>query len=237
MRSKKPISSFAPHEVQRFILPITFASIGIIAGILLEDIFYNGLPAFPLVAYGSIVIIYTLVNNALIVRTSNFRETYGWFNSILTGVGLGLLPYFLPDHWVEAAHILIILGVVAVATVSGRLYAYISLVAILMVSLPHEFLHLSGLANLLFYTTPFITSMIVVEVIIGIQETTQQHIHQLETINRASRQIMLSLETEKTLALINTTMQDALEADTYFVGIVRDHEIHLDLFYDDGEYF
>jgi len=48
---------------------------------------------------------------------------------------------------------------------------------------------------------------------------------------------MLSLETEQTLSLINTTIQDALEADTYFLGIVRDNEIHLDLFYDDGEYF
>lgn len=33
-------------------------------------------------------------------------------------------------------------------------------------------------------------------------------------------------------------MQDALEADTYFIiGIVKDDEIQLDLFYDDGEYF
>jgi diguanylate cyclase (GGDEF)-like protein len=48
---------------------------------------------------------------------------------------------------------------------------------------------------------------------------------------------MLSLETEQTLTLINATIQDALEADTYFVGIVKENEIHLDLFYDDGEYF
>lgn len=237
MKSKKPIESFAPHEVRRFILPITLASIGIIAGIILENIFFSALPAFPLIAYGSIFIISTLINNALIVRTINFRETYGWFNSILTGIGLGLLSYFLPDHLVEASHILIVFGVIAVATVSGRLHAYISLLAILVVSLPHEFPHLSGLANMLYYTTPFIISMIVVEAIIGIQETTQQHIHRLETINKVSRQIMLSLETEKTLALISATMQDALEADTYFVGIVRDNEIHLDLFYDDGEYF
>jgi len=32
-------------------------------------------------------------------------------------------------------------------------------------------------------------------------------------------------------------MQDALEADTYFIGIVKDNEIHLDLFYDEGEYY
>jgi diguanylate cyclase (GGDEF)-like protein len=48
---------------------------------------------------------------------------------------------------------------------------------------------------------------------------------------------MLSLEPEQTLALINAAIQDALKADTYFVGMVWGNEIHLDLFYDDGEYF
>ena len=33
---------------------------------------------------------------------------------------------------------------------------------------------------------------------------------------------MLSLKTEQTLSLINATIQDALMADTYFLGIVRD---------------
>jgi len=237
MRSKKSFSSFAPHEVRRFILPITFASIGIIAGIILENIFYGGLPAFPLIAYGSIVIIYTLINNALIVRTINFRETYGWFNSILTGICLGLLTYFLPDHLIEASHILIIFGVVAVATVSGRLFAYISLLAILVVSLPVNLPHLAELAGFLKYIAPFVISIIVVEAILRIMDTTQQHIRRLETINKVSRQIMLSLETEQTLSLINSTIRDVLIADTYFVGIVKENEIHLDLFYDDGEYF
>jgi diguanylate cyclase (GGDEF)-like protein len=36
---------------------------------------------------------------------------------------------------------------------------------------------------------------------------------------------------------LDTTIQEALEADTYFVGILRENEIQLDLFYDDGEYY
>jgi diguanylate cyclase (GGDEF)-like protein len=75
------------------------------------------------------------------------------------------------------------------------------------------------------------------EAIVRIKDTTQQHIHRLETINQLSRQIVLSLNPEQTLSLLNATIQDALEADTYFVGILRENEIQLDLFYDDGEYF
>jgi len=155
----------------------------------------------------------------------------------LTGIGLGLLSYFLPDYLDETSHVLIVFGIVAVATVSGRLYAYLSLLVALVVSLPLNLVQLAELAGILKYTTPFIISIIVVEAILRIMDTTQQHIHRLETINKVSRQIMLSLETEQTLSLINLTIQDALVADTYFLGIVRENEIHLDLFYDDGEYF
>src|SRR6185503_19156949 len=87
------------------------------------------------------------------------------------------------------------------------------------------------------YLMPFVVSTVVLEAILRIKDTTQQHIYRLETINKVSRQIMLSLNTEQTISLLTAAVQDALEADTYFIGIVKDNEIHLDLFYDDGEYF
>jgi diguanylate cyclase (GGDEF)-like protein len=36
---------------------------------------------------------------------------------------------------------------------------------------------------------------------------------------------------------LNATILDTIEADTYFIGILKDDEIQLDLFYDDGEFF
>jgi hypothetical protein len=47
-----------------------------------------------------------LINNSVITRTANFRQSYGWLNAVLTGIGLGLLPYILPEHLKEASHIL-----------------------------------------------------------------------------------------------------------------------------------
>ena len=84
---------------------------------------------------------------------------------------------------------------------------------------------------------PFIVSTVIIETILRIKETTQQHIHRLETINEVSRQIMLSLDTEQTISFLTVAVQDALKADTYFIGIVKDDEIQLELFYDGGEYF
>ena len=237
MRVRKPAGSFAPQEVQQFILPISLCSIVILAIIMLENLFYE--PSFnpELFVYGSTVIIGTIINHFVIVRTADFRETYGWLNAILSGIGLGLLPFFLPVHLHEVAHILIPFGVIAAAIISGRLYAYTTFVLAFLLSLLYTFVVSSAPSDILEFGMPFITSSVIAEAVLYIKNATQQNIHRLETINKVSRQIMLSLDTEQTISLLDATIQEALEADTYFIGLLRDNEIHLDLFYDDGDYF
>ncbi len=237
MTPRKPSGSFAPHEIQRFVLPITITFIVIMAGLVIWSLLASSTPKIEPVIYGGIVIAGTLINNIVIVRTANFRESYGWPNAILTGIGLGLLPYIFHDELSEVSHILVPLAVIAVTIVSGRAYGYVTLMAILLLDLPHLFGVLSKSDDVLEFGAPYIISLVAMEAVLRIKDTTQQHIHRLETINKVSRQIMLSLETKRTIALLDATFQDALEADTYFIGILRDSEIHLDLFYDDGEYF
>ena len=237
MKSRKPTGSFAPHEVQRFILPITISSIVIMAVLIVEDIL-NGPPLnISLIIYGSVVIVCTLVNNAVLIRTADFRQSYGWLNAILTGIGLGLLPYILPEHLHEVSHILFPLGIIAVAIVSGRPYAYTTLAETLIITLLYAFGIDDQPVTILSFGTPFIISIILMEAVLHIKNTTQQQIHRLEIINNFSRQMMLSLEPERSVLLLDKTIQDVLEADTYFIGILRENVIHLDLFYDEGEYY
>jgi diguanylate cyclase (GGDEF)-like protein len=190
----------------------------------------------PLI-YGSLIIAGTLINHAVIARTTNFRESYGWLNALLSGLSLGLLLYVFPDDLNEISHILIPLAILAVSIVSGRVYGYVTLLIIFIMDLPHFFGALGASDDVLEFGVPYIVSLVAMEAVLRIKDTTQQHIHRLETINKISRQIMLSLETERTISLLDATIQDALEADTYFVGILKGNEIHLDLFYDGGEYF
>jgi len=237
MRNKKPIASFAPHEIERFILPITLAFVCIIAGVIIEHLVKDFEVSISLLAYGGVAMLYSSINDVLIVRTNNYRETYGLLNSILSGIWLGLFVYISPEYLREASHILILLGIIAVAIASGRFHAYLTMMFTLVVSFPFIIMHTHGLEEVLEFGMPYVVGIVMVEAVIRIKDTTQQHIHRLETINKISRQIMLSLETHQTISLLNATMQEALEADTYFVGVVKDNEIHLDLFYDDGEYF
>ncbi|HEU4745700.1 MAG TPA: GAF domain-containing protein, partial [Anaerolineales bacterium] len=207
-------------------------------GVILEDIFNASSLHLGMVVYGLIVILGTVINHFVMIRTADFQEKYGWLNAILSGIGLGLLPYILPPQVHEAGHILIPFGVISVAIISGRPYAYTTFLIILILSLFYRFgMTGESATSLLEFGAPFIISIVIVEAVLYIKDTTKLHMHRLETINKVSRQIMLSLDTEKIISLLDATIKETLEADTYFIGLLRDNEIHMNLFYDDGEYF
>jgi diguanylate cyclase (GGDEF)-like protein len=48
---------------------------------------------------------------------------------------------------------------------------------------------------------------------------------------------MLSLDTAQVLSILNASILDTLEADSYFVGTLKGENICLDLMYDEGEFF
>jgi diguanylate cyclase (GGDEF)-like protein len=237
MKSRKPTGSFAPHEVQRFIFPITLSTVVLLTGLIVEHLLNAPPYHLGLILYGLIILTGAVLNHFVIVRTADFRETYGWLNAILTGIGLGLLPYILPTHLNETAHILIPFGVIAVGIISGRPYAYVTLLITLILNLMYRYALAAEETTLLIIGMPFMISVIILESVLYIKDTTRQHIHRLETINRVSREIMHSLDTEQTIALLDATIHETLEADTYFIGLLRDDEIHLDLFFDEGQYF
>lgn len=237
MRGRKPSVFFAPREVQQFLLPITVTASLVMAGLIVQALLDAPSINIGALLYSVVVIAGTIVNHLLIVRTADFRESYGWLNAFLSGVGLGLLPYFFPPEVVEITHLLIPLGTIAVAIISGRRYGYLTLGTILVLDLLHVFGVARRPLDFLNFSIPYLVAAITVEAVLQIKHATQQHIHRLEIINKLSRQMMLSLETEQTLSLLNATFQEALAADTYFVGILKENEIQLNLFYDEGEYY
>src|SRR4030095_2577213 len=124
MRVKKSRTTFAPREIQRFILPITVAFIAITAGILLEYVLTNTRLNAGLILYGVSAMLYALINNMLLVRTHDYQESFGLLNAVFSGIWLGCFTYMAPTDVKETAHILILLGIIAVAIVSGRFYSY-----------------------------------------------------------------------------------------------------------------
>ena len=237
MKSNKPITAFAPHEVNRFIAPLARASVVFMVIITLDGILAKPNPNLLTIFYGIGGTIYILAYNRLVANSAYLRKRYSWVNSIASGIGLGLLAYILPPHLKELFHILIIFGAIATATISGRYHTYVNLLIIIIVSLPGNIRDHASMDHILNFSSAFIISIIIVETYLQIKDTAQQHIQRLETVNKVSHQLMQSLDTEQVLALLNATILETIEADTYFIGMLKGDNIQLDLFYDDGEFY
>jgi diguanylate cyclase (GGDEF)-like protein len=237
MKSHKPVSPFSPHEIRGFVMPLILGSILVLTGMIYDIADGDTQSGRLLVFCGAIGILYLLIENTFAVRFLILRQIYSTVNAFFSGIGLGLLFVIIPESLREVGHILIIFGAIAVATTSGRAYAYASLLATIAISLPRYFSSLTAAEAVLEYFMPFAVSVVVMEVILRIQETSNEHIHRLETINKVSREIMQTLDTKQTISLLDVTIHETLVADTYFIGILKGDEIELELFFDDKKYF
>jgi diguanylate cyclase (GGDEF)-like protein len=235
MKSRRPSTAFSPHEVKRFIDPVTLATVFFMAVIVVDSILTK--PNLWAIFYGLGGIFHTVIYSRMIARSAFFRESLSWSYSVTSGIVLGLLPYILPSHIIELFHIMVVLGVVAVTISSGRPHAGVTALTAFLISLPGNIQQFTTLRNTLEYIAPFIIAVIATETYVRIKHTTQQHIQRLETINKVSRQLMLSLDTAQVLSILNATILDTLEADSYFVGTLKGDNICLDLMYDEGEFF
>ena len=237
MKSTKPVTPFAPHEIRQLISPLTIATVIILAILVIETIHRELEPNFLVVLFGIFGIAYISTAHFLLVRSAFRGPGYKVINFIVSGVGMGTLAVLVPMQLSETIHILIVFSAVAAVTITSRSYAYLTLLLIISITLPVTHSTLVTFEAIFEYTTPFLVSIIAVEVIARLKDTAQGHIHRLETINRVSREIMQTLDTDRTLSLLKVAIQDTLDADTYFIGIVKGDQIQLELFYDDGEHF
>ena len=237
MKNAKPLNPFAPTEVREFTLPVSLAAIAVLVGMIFEVRHVAYSTNIYLTLFGTIGIIYIILGNIFFIRFTTIKAIYGIISSLVIGLGLGYISLLLPDTLREVNHILVIFGSITIATISGRRYAYLFLFGVHALTLPNNLSALTNTFEALEYFMPLVVSIVILEVLISIKNTAKQHIHRLETINQVSRQIMQSLDTQQTLALLDKTIQDTLIADTFFIGILQGDDISLELFYDDGEYY
>lgn len=149
MKSRKAIAVFAPHESQRFILPMTLVFVCIMAVVVIDHLLNSSKLDLFLIIYGSLSILYALINNSLVLRTNNYRERYGFINALVMGTILGLFTYAVPANATEAAHVFIVLGIISVAATSSSFHSYIAMALTLAISLHNKMVQFSGYESLL----------------------------------------------------------------------------------------
>jgi diguanylate cyclase (GGDEF)-like protein len=229
------------QEDSGYVLPSSIASILIFLAIILDILLRNHPPIEKrlfTILIGIVGILYVIIQTLWIApRLQKHRNLYIWINAAVSGVGLCMLAIVLEDIHYIFFSILLILTVTSISILSGRGPTYLIIV---LGGVTFILAHQTSISGFLAWATHFIPvlgSIVITETILRLRQTTQDHIHNLETINTFSHQISSSLETEQVLTLLNAALQKALTADSYYVGLVENDVIRLDLFYDDGEYF
>ncbi len=231
---------YDPQDNLASILPAVIAgmiglSITIISAILLyppaNEFHRNGLIAFGIV--GNIYLGFFYRNYVL----SPNKTIYAWGNAFIAGISLGILPYLIPKELNHLIYTLVFMAALSSSVISNRGPAYFLVGS---VSVHHFFYHSQNAAPLNDWISDsglLIAALIAVETIQQLKTISQKQMNRLEIVNEISKQIVSTLETKQLLALLDAELHNVLEADTYYIGIQKEDDLYMELFYDDGEYF
>ena len=238
----KDIDKFGydPQENLISILPAVLAgmlglSITVIAAILLSppmpDLHRNGLIVFGIV--GNFYLVFYYRNYIL----SPNKSKYAWINALIAGITLSILPYLIPEELKYLVYVLVLMAALATSVIANRRPAFF-LVFIIFVAHSTHYIHRDTPASSwLTHSGLFAATLIAVETIHQLKKISKKQMNRLEIVNEISKQITSTLETKQLLALLDAELQNVLEADTYYIGLQKEDKLHMELFYDDGEYF
>ena len=161
-----------------------------------------------------------------------------WFFSLINGLFIGLFIFTNPFDNNLIPRIFSVIAVTLSVIIGGRWPTY--LLALVAVILNSILAYRQGTAFINIFANNvgmFITASVITETILGFQKVILMQMKRLETVNNVSRSLASSLEIHQVISLVSAAIQNALPADTYYVGLLQQGRLRLELFYDDGEFF
>ncbi len=229
-----------PEENLVSILPAVIAGIIVLAATVITVFVYfepdNQIYKIALIIFGVIGSLYLAFYYFLFTASLN-KTLFAWSNAFITGSALGLMTQLIPAEIGHLLYVLLFISALSTSLISGRGPAYFLIFIVTLTHISAQLKEPIPVYNWVTYTGLTIAAIMAVETIQQLKNLARRQINRLEIINDLSKQIVYTLETQQLLSLLNAAFQNALEADTYYIGIVDGDEIHMQLFYDDGEYF
>ncbi|MEW6651236.1 MAG: GAF domain-containing protein, partial [Chloroflexota bacterium] len=156
--------------------------------------------------------------------------------NILLGVIIKFYAPLLPAGF-SLLCVLLMITISAVAL--GRWRTYIFLSSATFAHITAISLQSQGIDQSIFYNLFLMPlgGIAITETILRLQESLQIEIRRQQILNKVSHSLSSSLEMHQVITMVTTAIQGALDADTYYFGLLQGDSIHLELFYDDGEFF
>ena len=229
-----------PREHRISALPSIVGSIAVLAITMFNGSVVwprDGIPAALLLGVGLLGILYLLALSIVIIPHPRFGPSFGWWNAGLTSLGLLALSYVVAEGLTPYVGVLLVLAVITSSIIADRGPSYVMLAVVTLGAVFARSDLLSSVRHWTLQISVAIMAIIILETIHQLKSLSRGHIRRLETIAEFTRHISSTLDTRQVMALLSAAFQNAVEADTYFVGVREDGQLRLELCYDDGEYF
>ncbi len=175
----------------------------------------------------------------VIPRIEN-QPTWIWFITIVNCVGLYLVFSVEPKPMPGIVYSLIGTSIITATILAGRGQAYLILLVSALfcedwpaaIGANYEFREaVSKVALIIFFGVVIIETFQLFKTII------RHQMNRLAVINNVARSVASSLEIHQVVSLLSNAIQKTIDADTYYVGLLDDERIRLELLYDDGEFY
>lgn len=240
----EPLISFNKldkHERKRLGIPV--AIIGGLAciGFILYAIFADLSRGIRILDIGSSILgfLYILAYYYVILPNMQQQWISHWlfviFNGLLTGWIFFIEPFSVPISGFLIFSLLLLGCAVLVGRLPTYLYIVVSLASIELIPL------MTGLpATAHEWSLPIIFILLGVgtnETIDLMKRDIDFQIRRLEVVNQMTRSLAYSIEVPQVVSLMSSAIQAALDADTYYIGLVNGNDIELQLLYDDGDFY
>lgn len=240
MQSKNKHSGFTPQDNLISILPSAIAGI-----IILVVTIVTSLYAFPpnnvadrliLIVYGVAGILYLAFFYFIFTASLN-KSRFSWITSIVSGISLGSLIYRVPEQMSHLLYALLLIASLSISIISKRGPAYTLVIIYTFIHfILRDWIH-HPVHEAIIHLSLSTAAIIGIETIQQLKYIGTQQINRLEIINDLSQQIVSTLDTHQVFSVLNTVIQNALEADAYYISVIEGDELHMVVLYDDGEYF
>ncbi len=237
----KPYRSITLSDSQRVYLPVAIALLVlnvIVIGHSLNPVHSgevsreNFITGFLFIAISSFIVprVLPLMDDFPILH---------WVHTILIATFIGIITSNQPEHMLNLSIVFIATTLIGTAIIAGRIPAYFLtiLLAVTRFYIYQGIIVEDSFESWMRALALPLAGIVCVETILVMRASIAKEVLRLKTINRVAQSFSSSLEINQVITLISHAIQDTLQADTYYVALFHEDKLHLDLLYDDGEFF
>lgn len=176
----------------------------------------------------------------VIVLAPNLRDKpwFYWLAAFTNGAMIAIFLKFVPHAPMTIRFALYVTCLVAAITLGGKQFTYTLFCIFFVFASALGSLQVISTGQVWLWVVSFILILITVaEMVSHLQRIIDSHFNRLTAIHQITRHITTTLELDELFNLLNEAFHRSIKADTHFLGLVQGEKLHVDWFYDEGEYF